>query len=104
MSPARRKSRGKKRRSSGARLERDLHSGVLGALLQANRDAIIVIFILVGSQIAQPLSRQRSEPPQEVIDLLFLRFTFDALLNVVQPFRNGSIRRVHDLLFPVQLR
>ncbi|MCA9751367.1 MAG: PAS domain-containing protein [Gemmatimonadetes bacterium] len=43
MSPARRKSRRKNRHKIGAMLERDLHSGVLGALLRANRDAIVVI-------------------------------------------------------------
>jgi nitrogen-specific signal transduction histidine kinase len=43
MSPARRNSRRKNRRKAGAMLERDLHSGVLGTLLQANRDAIVVV-------------------------------------------------------------
>jgi len=45
MSPGARGARRKKKRSGGMRamLQPDLHSGVLDALLQANRDAIIVV-------------------------------------------------------------
>jgi len=68
MSSPTRKSRRKNQRTARTRsvLERDLHSGVLDALLQANRDAIIVVdadrkFVEFSASAESTLGWKRSE-------------------------------------------